>query len=249
MGESVSDTDSPRSSAAAHLGYWSDMEGMPAFTYTADQRKRSFAAPYVQPSSFATPTQQATCDRTRHWHQLGNDSALAIATNHGFTQMFDFTHGARWMNKYDASVGHYAGGYSYIGAQRSSPSDAATGPDPAAEGFLPSKIHLGACMSSLYLDAPPEANTRRCFGVGFYDTQVAVPLTGISPFAGLTVTRRVMSPYGTATHLLSRVTLTNTGPTLMNVALYECVAVLPWAAARVMTVCLAGNVQVLGREP
>jgi hypothetical protein len=87
---------------------------------------------------------------TDAWSQVGNDRVVANAYNHGYMQLWSQDRTAQWMNRYDATHGHYAGGYGYLNVN-------------------------GRAISTLYDDRPAGAATTRQFGVGYYgrDTQTS----------------------------------------------------------------------------
>ena len=87
------------------------------------------------------------------WSQLGNDHVVADASNHGYVQLWSQDRLYQWMNYYDASQRHYAGGFGYLNI-------------------------AGRVLSTLYDDRPAGAVTSRTFGSGYYAKSMRVP--GIS---------------------------------------------------------------------
>ncbi len=119
------------------FGEWVDADGLPAFRYTLDHR--------TDPRAEYTISDGVTS--RLNWHHLGNDATAAIATNDGWVQLFDFSHGPRWMNYWDADAGRYGGGFGWVHED-------------------------GAVNPTLFVDADPQASSVREFGTGYYDTRV-----------------------------------------------------------------------------
>src|SRR5438270_6317290 len=115
------------------FGRWSvDPFGLPVYDYTLDQQ-----------TSPLGPQAELGGNRDA-WHQVGNDRVVADAYNHGYVQMWSQDRLYQWMNHYDASSQHYAGGYGYLRVG-------------------------GRTYSTLYDDRPPGAATTRRFGPGYYE--------------------------------------------------------------------------------
>jgi hypothetical protein len=114
------------------FGHWHvDPWGMPAYDYTIDQNANPIAK---------QPELSGSIDA---WSQVGNDHIVADAFNHGYVQLWSQDRLYQWMNYYDASHQHYAGGFGYINAG-------------------------GKVISTLYDDRPAGARTDRLFGAGYY---------------------------------------------------------------------------------
>jgi hypothetical protein len=114
------------------FGQWQvDPWGMPAYDYTIDQSTNPIAK---------QPELSGSIDA---WSQVGNDHIVADAFNHGYVQLWSQDRLYQWMNYYDASHQHYAGGFGYINAG-------------------------GKVISTLYDDRPAGATTDRLFGAGYY---------------------------------------------------------------------------------
>jgi hypothetical protein len=79
---------------------------------------------------------------------VGNDSIVAAAFNHGYTQLWSQAREAQWANRYQPETRHYAGGYGYLHAG-------------------------GTVLSTLYADRPAGADVERDFGVGYARKRVA----------------------------------------------------------------------------
>ena len=118
------DHSSPPISSAfgsGSFGKWTvDSFGLPAYDYMIDQATNPIAA---QPELNGS---------TDAWHQLGNDHIVADAYNHGYVQLWSQDRLYQWMNYYDASHQHYAGGFGYLNVD-------------------------GKAYSTLYDDRPPGA--------------------------------------------------------------------------------------------
>ena len=64
---------------SGHFGEWVvDRFGLPAYAYTCDQ---------VHDPKAVTPVNPAWQSPTNHWHQVGNDRLVALASNHGTVQV------------------------------------------------------------------------------------------------------------------------------------------------------------------
>jgi hypothetical protein len=121
------------------FGQWRvDSFGLPAYDYTIDEVTDPIAK---------QPELSGSVDA---WSQIGNDHIVADAFNHGYVQLWSQDRLYQWMNYYDASHQHYAGGFGYIKAG-------------------------GRVISTLYDDRPSGAITDRRFGVGYYAKRTAVP--------------------------------------------------------------------------
>lgn len=117
------------------FGHWiADDAGLPAFEYTLDQR----ADPRAEWDT-------RFHGRSRlHWHQLGNDRIVAIATNDGWVQLYSHEHGPRWVNCHDEQSEGFAGGISYLLDRES-----------------------GVVSSTSFRDLDAGAAVRRVFGCGY----------------------------------------------------------------------------------
>ncbi len=129
----------PNAVPAGIFGEWIDEGGLPAFRYTLDQRTDPRARYAIRDG----------VESSLQWHHIGNDFTAAIAANDGWVQLFDFSHGARWMNYRDESRGRHAGGFGYL-------------------------FEDGALLSTLYVDADRAAPAERIFGTGYFDTRLQV---------------------------------------------------------------------------
>ena len=120
-----------------NFGEWTEVEGLPAFRYTLDQRRDPRARYSIREGE----------ESTLNWHHIGNDETAAIATNDGWVQLFDFSHGPRWMNLWEPERGRYAGGFGYV-------------------------FEEGKILPTLFRDVDPAAATDRVFGTGYFDTRL-----------------------------------------------------------------------------
>ena len=124
------------------FGEWIvDGHGLAAYRYDIDELTNAIAP------------QSELSGNTNAWSQVGNDRVVADASNHGYTQLWSQDRLYQWMNYYDASHSHYAGGFGYLNVG-------------------------GRVISTLYDDRPAGAVTQRVFGEGYYEKRTAV--TGIS---------------------------------------------------------------------
>jgi hypothetical protein len=121
------------------FGQWTvDPFGLPAYDYTIDEETNPIAK---------QPELSGSVDA---WNQIGNDHVVADGVNHGYVQLWSQDRLYQWMNYYDASHQHYAGGFGYINSG-------------------------GKVVSTLYDDRPAGAGTDRRFGVGYYAKGTSVP--------------------------------------------------------------------------
>ena len=121
------------------FGQWGvDSFGLPAYDYKIDEQTNPIAK------------QTELSGSADAWSQVGNDHVVADAFNHGYVQLWSQDRLYQWMNYYDASHQHYAGGFGYINAG-------------------------GKVISTLYDDRPAGAETDRSFGVGYYAKRTTVP--------------------------------------------------------------------------
>src|SRR5438445_7421031 len=129
----ISSTD-----GSGNFGQWFvDRYGLPAYRYNIDQQTAPQAA------------QPELAGNRDAWSQLGNDHIVANAYNHGYVQLWSEDRLYQWMNFYDPSHQHYAGGYGYLNVN-------------------------GHVLSTLYDDGPAGASTERDFGAGYYEKHLAV---------------------------------------------------------------------------
>jgi hypothetical protein len=121
------------------FGTWGvDSFGLPEYDYTLDEETAPQAA-------------QPELDGNRDaWHQVGNDRVVADAFNHGYVQLWSQDRMYQWMNFYDASADHFAGGYGYVNLG-------------------------GHVYSTLYPDRAPGEQITRTFGAGYAQTVASVP--------------------------------------------------------------------------
>jgi hypothetical protein len=121
------------------FGQWKvDPWGLPAYDYAIDEQSNPIA-----------PQPELSGSRDA-WSQIGNDHVVADAVNHGYVQLWSQDRLYQWMNYYDASHQHYAGGFGYISSG-------------------------GKTVSTLYDDRPAGASADRLFGVGYYAKATSVP--------------------------------------------------------------------------
>ncbi|MFX0138345.1 MAG: GH36-type glycosyl hydrolase domain-containing protein, partial [Candidatus Hodarchaeota archaeon] len=91
---------------SGHFGEWIEDEfGLPAYRYTCDQ---------INDPKAITPMNEIWHSKTDHWHQIGNDRLVAVASNYGYVQLRQDEGGPKFLNVYDPQYGHYAGGFGYL---------------------------------------------------------------------------------------------------------------------------------------
>jgi hypothetical protein len=124
------------------FGAWGlDEHGLPVFDYTLDQRQD----PRAEWSTIFGAKSRL------HWHQLGNDRIIAIATDEGWVQLYSHEHGPRWINRHRADLAAFSGGVSYLH-------------DPQS----------GETWSTFFSDLPTTAKVSRRFGCGYLRIRVSV---------------------------------------------------------------------------
>jgi len=166
------------------FGKWVvDDLGLPAFEYTFDQRHDSRA---VWPNS--EDLAPAFKKRRDHFVMLGNDRLHFKAVDDGYVELYATERAPTWLNRFDEGQKNLGGGFSYV-----------------AEG--------GDVWASAYRWAPAGAQTRRVFGVGYFDTTTS--------HDGLSVRHRIFAPEGDDPVLVDEVTLTNEGTSGRTFRHYE----------------------------
>jgi hypothetical protein len=119
---------------SGHFGSWTaDEYGLPAFRYTMDETRDARAQ---QPELAGSTLAQ---------HQVGNDHIVAASYNDGFTRLWSQDRLMQWINRYDPSNEHYAGGFGYLNV-------------------------AGDVQSTLYTDRRSPMN--RYFGIGYFRKQL-----------------------------------------------------------------------------
>jgi hypothetical protein len=106
------------------------------YRYRLDQARAPFAR------------QPELLGRTDAWHQIGNERAIATASNDGQVQLWSQDRRYEWVNRYDPGARQLSGGF----------------------GWLRSG---GTVFSTRYADRPPRSRTRREFGMGYVRRTVA----------------------------------------------------------------------------
>jgi glycosyl hydrolase family 36/glycosyl transferase family 36 len=118
-------------SGSGAFGRWSvDGAGLPLYRYTLDQARAPFAR------------QPELLGRTDAWHQIGNERAIATASNDGQVQLWSQDRRYQWVNRYDPEARQLTGGF----------------------GWLRSGT---TAFSTRYADRPAGVRTRREFGMGY----------------------------------------------------------------------------------
>jgi Glycosyl hydrolase 36 superfamily, catalytic domain/Glycosyltransferase family 36 len=124
------------------FGHWLvDASKLPAYSYEVDELTSPLAP------------QPELSGNVNAWSQIGNGRAVAIGSNHGYTQLWSQDRLYQWTNYYEPAHNHYSGGFGYLNAG-------------------------GHVLSTFYDDRPAGASTQRIFGVGYYEKSTAV--AGIS---------------------------------------------------------------------
>ncbi len=91
---------------SGYFGEWIEDEfGLPAYRYTCDQ---------INDPKAITPMNEVWHSKTDHWHQVGNERLVAVASNYGYIQVRQDEGGPKFLNVYDPEYKHYAGGFGYL---------------------------------------------------------------------------------------------------------------------------------------
>ncbi|MBK7972979.1 MAG: hypothetical protein IPK07_06755 [Deltaproteobacteria bacterium] len=117
-------------------------------------------------------------DRRDHVFNFGNDRLNALGGNDGTVEIVAAARAPAHLNRFDPEHGHYAGGFGYL--------------NDGSETW-----------STAYRFRPSDARTRRVFGVGYFETELA--------HRDVVSTRRVFAPAGDEPLVVSEVTLRNDG--------------------------------------
>ncbi|MFW9999368.1 MAG: GH36-type glycosyl hydrolase domain-containing protein [Candidatus Hodarchaeota archaeon] len=97
---------SKESYGSGYFGEWIEDEfELPAYRYTCDQ---------ISDPKAITPMNEIWHAKTDHWHQVGNDRLVAVASNYGYLQVRQDEGGPKFLNVYDPENKHYAGGFGYL---------------------------------------------------------------------------------------------------------------------------------------
>ena len=90
-------------SGSGAFGRWAvDGSGLPLYRYTLDQARAPFAR------------QPELLGRTDAWHQIGNERAIATASNDGHVQLWSQDRRYQWANRYDPGARQLAGGFGWL---------------------------------------------------------------------------------------------------------------------------------------
>ncbi len=120
------------------FGTWIvDDLGLPAYEYGLDQNADPRAAWFNTEG----------LDRREHWAAFGNSRVNAMSFNDGYIELTTQDRGETYVNKFDASQGNYAGGFSYL--------------DDGA-----------AAWSTAYRWRPAGSRTTRRFGMGYAEASM-----------------------------------------------------------------------------
>ena len=124
-------------SGSGAFGRWAvDGAGLPMYRYTLDQARAPFAR------------QPELLGRTDAWHQLGNERAIAAASNDGQVQLWSQDRRYEWVNRYDPAALQLAGGFGWLRSGRTA-------------------------FSTRYADRPAGSRTRRELGLGYVRRTIA----------------------------------------------------------------------------
>jgi cellobiose phosphorylase len=91
---------------SGYFGEWIEDEfGLPAYRYTCDQ---------INDFKAITPMNEVWHSKTDHWHQVGNDRLVALASNYGYIQVRQDEGSPKFLNEFDPNHEQYAGGFGYL---------------------------------------------------------------------------------------------------------------------------------------
>lgn len=97
---------SKKAFGSGYFGEWIEDEfGLPAYRYTCDQ---------INDPKAITPINEVWHSKTDHWHQVGNDRLVALASNYGYIQVRQDEGSPKLLNEFDPDHGQYAGGFGYL---------------------------------------------------------------------------------------------------------------------------------------
>jgi hypothetical protein len=122
------------------------------------------------------------------WSQVGNDRVKADAFNHGYTELWSQDRLMQWINALDPAKRHVGGGFGYLNVD-------------------------GKVISTLYDDRPPDATTKRTFGVGYFAHSLST--------TGIDESEVIYAPFGNDPVLLHDVDITNTSNHPETVSWFE----------------------------
>jgi hypothetical protein len=91
---------------SGHFGRWeSDSHGLPAYRYTCDQLTDPLAV---------LPVHKEWQSPTNHFHQVGNDRLVAVASNYGHVQVRQDEGSPKFLNDYCPEEQRYGGGIGFL---------------------------------------------------------------------------------------------------------------------------------------
>ncbi len=101
-----SDDKSRKAFGSGHFGEWiTDLNGVPAYRYTCDQRSDPKAR---------TPLNPIWRAPNDHSHQIGNDRLVAEASNFGYVKVRQDEGAPKFLNDFDPDHNKFAGGFGYL---------------------------------------------------------------------------------------------------------------------------------------
>ena len=120
------------------FGEWiKDEYGLPVYRYTLDQTKDKRGL---------TPCNPLWRNPSDHFHQVGNDRVLALASNYGYVQLRQDEGAPKLLNDFYPPDGQYGGGIGYL-------------------------VDIDGYLSTYYDGNNP--NFERNFGIGYYRKRVS----------------------------------------------------------------------------
>lgn len=125
---------------SGYFGEWIiDEFGLPAYNYTCNQEKDPKAI---------SETHEKWQDETNHWHQVGNDRLVGIASNYGYVQIRQDEGSPKFINDYNPNHKQFGGGF----------------------GYLVDQDHR--YLSTFYSGTKEKQRFQRIFGIGYYRKSV-----------------------------------------------------------------------------
>jgi hypothetical protein len=132
------------------------------------------------------------------WHQVANANIKADAHTGGWVQFWSQARLPQWTNYREPDRGHHSGGWGYLRVE-------------------------GRTISTLYEDRPAEAQTRRVFGVGYFERRTEA--------APVVIVERVYAPFGDDPLVLHDVTIENASDRPIEASWWEYWDVNPFIVA------------------
>jgi Glycosyl hydrolase 36 superfamily, catalytic domain len=101
---------------SGHFGEWiTDQFALPAYRYNCNQLSDPLAHAEVQWGQWGPPHPDPDYPGPdNHWHQVGNDRLVAVASNYGYVQVRQDEGGPKFLNDYAPDHNRFGGGIGYL---------------------------------------------------------------------------------------------------------------------------------------